>query len=86
MYEWETIEKFSSWIEYERFGVWIQEQIASNFAAEISVESYFAGANFRERWIKNSSTREVWRLVEPDAPFPGYWGRVQLQPATGVAN
>ena len=72
----ETIDGFDSRSEFLRFQKWIDQQINNGSAAEIKVKNYYAGVNFEERWFEFNSIGEVWRLVYPDGPFMGYWGRV----------
>lgn len=71
----ETIENFHSRGEFIKFENWISEQLNNGNAKEVEVKEYYAGVNFRERWFEFESVAQVWRLVYPDGPFFGYWGR-----------
>lgn len=44
---------------------------------EVPVEVPLSDVGFVERWYRNTSTGEVWRLVEPDYPFLGVWERMR---------
>lgn len=44
-------------------------------AVEVPWNIHVGGLN--ERWYRNTSTGEVWRLVDPDGPFRGVWERVR---------
>lgn len=72
-YAWEEIFSFQSVSEFNRFQEWINYQLNNGFIAEIPVAAYYASENFHERWFQKKSG-EVWRLVNPDFPFLGYWG------------
>lgn len=73
---WESIEGFFSLIEYERFLKWIVEQVNSGMAVEVSVKRNYSIFGLEERWFQCLESREVWRLVAPDAPFRGCWEAV----------
>jgi hypothetical protein len=73
----EKIDQFRSPQEFLRFENWIAGEIGSGAASETPVLHYFAGENFQERWFEFHSANEVWRLVYPDGPFKGYWGKVE---------
>ena len=72
----EEIASFYSYNEFLKFKTWIEEQVDNGYAKEIKVENYYAGINFQERWFEFDSQGDLWRLVYPDSPFYGYWGRV----------
>ncbi len=73
----EEINKFESMSEFRRFEQWIDKELMLDSAIEVPVLDFFAGKNFKERWFKFESIGEIWRLVYPDGPFNGYWGRVE---------
>lgn len=73
----EEIDGFQSLNEFLRFTKWINSELESGSAREIAVQDYYAGVNFEEHWFEfHSIPGEIWRLVYPDGPFKGYWGKV----------
>lgn len=73
---WEVIEEFSSFNEYRRFSIWIEQQVAYGVIEEVLVKEPYSVFGVKERWFKCLKTSEVWRLVSPDAPFKGCWEHV----------
>lgn len=76
LYIWEKISSFQSIGEFNRFQEWIYTQLKNEIVTEVPVAAYYASENFHERWFRKASG-EIWRLVEPDFPFLGYWGPVR---------
>ena len=72
----EEIKAFQSMSEFSRFESWLDSELNAGSAKEISVNDYYAGINFKERWFTFDLIGETWRLVYPDGPFKGYWGKV----------
>ncbi|MDR3734945.1 MAG: hypothetical protein P4L10_05330 [Acidobacteriaceae bacterium] len=74
---WEQIQGFKSLGEYERFVVYIEQQVADGFAREVAAHPlYGKGMIFGGRWFENANTKEVWRLIAPDFPFKGLWEHI----------
>jgi hypothetical protein len=73
---WEIIESFNSPGEFERFLIWIAEQIQLGNAEEVTVKDSYAGPGFEEKWFQCKKNLSVWRLAFPQIPFRGYWGPV----------
>jgi hypothetical protein len=74
---WETIDPFFSPSEYNRFLIWLQNQIDLQNVEEVPVLSSFAGELFEEKWYKNLASGGIWRLVSPQEPFRGLWELVK---------
>lgn len=74
--DWFEINDFQSLIEFKRFVVWIEQQLNSDFVEEIEAKEFYLSPNNEERWFYCSTNNEIWRLVYPDGPFHGYWGKV----------
>lgn len=74
---WEEIDGFKSFTEYKRFLMWISERISDGSATSVQVEDYYIGVHFKETWYQHTASGDVWRLVAPEAPFHGYWGKVK---------
>jgi hypothetical protein len=70
---WEKIDGFFSLNEYERFLKWIVVQVDAGLAVEVAVQSRYQIFGLEERWFQCVASRELWRLVAPDAPFRGCW-------------
>jgi hypothetical protein len=71
---WEEIQGFASPGEYERFVRYIEGQVASGVAREVSVDPlYGKGMIYGGRWFEDVENRAVWRLIPPDPPFKGLW-------------
>lgn len=69
---WDPIHDFRSYAEFDRFVEWMNTQIASGIAEEISVSSHYIGStSLSEKWFKHVGSGIVWRLVWPDPPFTG---------------
>lgn len=73
---WEKIDSFISLLEYRRFCEWVNVQVDEGCVEKVVVENSTYPSGFVEQWFKCKVTGEVWRLVEPDAPFYGYWGPI----------
>jgi hypothetical protein len=84
---WEAIHGFQSPYEFERFVRWLESQLDGTGAVELPVSRRYAGSDTtRERWFRCEKdgeielyaerARSIWRLVEPDFPFRGVFGRV----------
>lgn len=83
---WEPILGFQGWSEYSRFRTWIDEQLRTDIARELVVESFYGGAFSVERWFLHVASEEVWRLVAPDAPFRGVFLRVSDEERVPMRN
>lgn len=76
---WDEIHGFGSLLEYERFESWLADAIGHGFFVEVDVDAPYSGSNsFEQRWVRDSSG-VVWRLVAPDAPFPGVFEKVNAE-------
>ncbi|MEZ9526866.1 hypothetical protein [Enterovibrio norvegicus] len=64
---------FYDFVEYGDFEIAIHE---SDSFTEVEVDRPYAKVGLEEKWFKNSSNGEVWRLVRPDPPFKGNWSKV----------
>ena len=71
------IDAFYSMNEFLKFQDWIYRQIENGSAKEVDVRVHYSDAGFEERWFEFKSVGQVWRLVYPDPPFKGYWGRAE---------
>lgn len=79
--EWEKIDKFISYNEFQRFILWIDEKVKTGVAEEVPVLTHYSGSFFKEKWFMHKSSRTVWRLVWPEVPFTGVFKLVdQSQP------
>lgn len=69
---WQAIDDFQSLGEFNRFVIWLEEQVSVGEAEEVTVEQPYVGAmSLKERWFRNSTESRIWRLVYPDPPFTG---------------
>jgi hypothetical protein len=69
--EWEKIDKFSNYNEFQRFIVWIDDKVKTGVAEEVPVLAHYSGSFFKEKWFMHKNSRTVWRLVWPEVPFTG---------------
>jgi hypothetical protein len=77
---WEEIHGFVSPEEYDRFVLYIEDQVKSGVAEEITPDSnYGKGEIYGGRWFKDLETGKIWRLVPPDFPFRGLWESVRVE-------
>jgi hypothetical protein len=77
--EWQEVSGFESLDDYLRFKHWIEQQISDGKAHEVVVSKPYLDANtFHELWIQNQESQQVWRLIEPDAPFEGLFELVNI--------
>lgn len=75
---WEKIDDFQSLVEFNRFVVWMEEQVKSGEATTVQVLNPYIGATtFREKWFRHIKSGQTWRLVWPDAPFTGVFEPVE---------
>jgi len=64
---------FKSYYDFERHENDIQE---SQIFTQAEVKTLLENVGFIETWHKCNECFKVWRLVEPDVPFKGYWSVV----------
>lgn len=70
--EWDEIQGFDGWFEFDKFTAWIAERVKSGAAVEVEVESRYGPSRMREeKWFRHAASGQVWRLVWPDPPFQG---------------
>jgi len=70
--EWEKIDNFRGIGEFNRFVVWINQQVQSGLAKEVPVKEPYVGAStLNEKWFVHTNSGQLWRLVWPDPPFVG---------------
>lgn len=79
--EWlKEIEEFKSIIEYNKFVKYISDRLSEREIIEIEPKEYYHGKNLwgenKDRWFKDCSTNDLWRLVPPDFPFKGFFEKV----------
>lgn len=76
----EEINEFNSFSEYERFIEYLSKRISENEIEEIEPQEYYSGKSpyglNNDRWFKDNSNNEIWRLVPPDFPFKGFFKKV----------
>lgn len=76
----EEIKGFESQNEYERFLKYLSDRLAEGELKEVEPKEYFHGYNpwgmNRDRWFKDRSSEDIWRLVPPDFPFKGFFEKV----------
>jgi len=71
---WEEIHGFTSLGEYNRFVLYIGDQVATGHIREIDSDpEYGQGEIYGGRWFEDICSGDVWRLVPPDIPFKGLW-------------
>lgn len=74
---WEKINGFRSYIDFENFLKWIDEQVRVHQAEELTVLQHYMDVNcIEERWYRHISSGQVWRLVWPDPPFTGLFAPI----------
>ena len=64
---------FNDFIEYQDLEDSLKQ--SSSFEQTEVLNSY-STVGLEEKWFKNISNGESWRLVRPDPPFKGIWQRV----------
>jgi len=75
--DWETVDRFQSLAEYEKFLSLINDQVAKGLATVVALDPAKAWGNaWDEQWYQCVADREVWRLVGPDPPFRGIFKRL----------
>ncbi len=77
--DWEEIDYFSSYKEFERFLYWINDQIKKDIAKEVIVQSPYSGSFFTEKWFLHKNSSTIWRLVFPEIPFKGIFKLVSQE-------
>lgn len=70
------IKEFRSPIEFSNHINMLDQALKIGDLNEVPVLNYYAGPNFKERWFELTSSNQIWRLIYPDGPFHGFWGRV----------
>jgi hypothetical protein len=71
---WEDGREFRSFADYERFRSALNEAISLGKVEEVIVGRKIMD---REQWVRHPARDEIWRMIEPDAPYHGYWGPVR---------
>lgn len=78
--DWERIESFNGWAEFDRFKTWMAGEVENGDAAPCPVaQSYQNLDAFKEEWFEHVASKQVWRLVWPDPPFSGLFEKVDGQ-------
>lgn len=76
---WEKVNDFRDFDDFNRFVKWIEEQVKSGIAEEVYVKIPYGGSDlFQERWFRHIKSGTIWRLVWPDARFTGIFEKVSL--------
>ena len=44
---------------------------------KIPVKNSYSNIGESEEWYKCNECNRIWRLVEPDPPFCGFWGEIK---------
>jgi len=74
------IKEFSSLSEYERFTDYLAGRLSEDELEEIEPKEYYHGKSpfglNEDRWFKDRSSTDIWRLVPPDFPFKGFFEKV----------
>ena len=77
----EEIKEFSSHSEYERFTKYLTERLSEEEIEEVEPKEYYHGKSSfgldEDRWFKDCSSEDIWRLVPPDYPFKGFFEKVE---------
>jgi hypothetical protein len=77
----EEIKEFNSHSEYEKFIKYLAIRLIENEIEEIEPKEYYHGKNSfglnKDRWFKDSLSKDIWRLVPPDYPFKGFFEKVK---------
>lgn len=75
--ELEEIHGFNSAGEYRRFQGWLVERVELGRLESAPVDlRYVDTTGFEEWWYRCAEDGSLWRLVAPDAPFPGLFAPV----------
>lgn len=76
---WEEIHGFQSLGEYQKYVLYIEGQVQTGYAIEITpLSDYHKDFVFGGRWFEDIDSGQKWRLVPPDFPFRGLWDPVKL--------
>lgn len=68
---------FSQQSEYDRYVVWIGQQVAAGNLVEVPPDpDYKPDTLSGGRWYREEATGVTWRLLDPDYPFCGRWEMV----------
>ena len=76
----QEIKEFNSHFEYERFTKYLVEKLSEHGLEEIEPQEYYHGKSpfglNKDRWFRDCSSEDIWRLVPPDYPFKGFFKKV----------
>jgi hypothetical protein len=76
----EPITEFNSISEYKQFIQNLSKRLSENEIEEIEPIEYYHGKSpyglNKDRWFRDCSSEDVWRLVPPDFPFKGFFDKV----------
>jgi hypothetical protein len=77
----EPITEFNSISEYNQFILYLSKRLSENEIEEIEPKEYFHGKSpyglNKDRWFRDCSCQDIWRLVPPDFPFKGFFEKVE---------
>jgi hypothetical protein len=63
---WEEIQGFKSFSEFDRFIVWIKEQVSEAVAEETPVLEKLLESDVQEKWFVHKESGSIWRLIHPE--------------------
>ncbi|MFJ4376525.1 hypothetical protein ACIP1T_28405 [Pseudomonas japonica] len=64
---------FSGWGDFHEFIEVLNSSLDFDL---VPVLSPYSNVGLIEFWYKCRKCHQVWRLIEPDPPFAGYWGEI----------
>lgn len=61
--EWDEIQGFDGWFEFDKFKAWMVERVKAGVAVEVEVKDRYSESIMRdERWYRHVPSGQVWRL------------------------
>lgn len=74
------IKEFNSPNEFNRFVKYVSGLLQEGKLEEVEPQTTYLGNDLsdvqKERWFKDKSSNDIWRLVPPDFPFKGLFKKV----------
>lgn len=71
---WHPMDEFKTPGIFEAFMDWLKEENPK----EVPVKIPYSQGLFPERWFQNPTDGTIWRLLEPDFPFLGFFMQVDM--------